>query len=74
MDMKSVGQVIMIAGMLLTVIGGLGFLATANVGGPTRSDCMGECRVDGWQYRPKAYGGECWCEVNEGRPLTAEGE
>ena len=72
--MDNKGFIAGIAGMFLIIIGGLGFLATANVGGPTRSDCMVECRVDGWQYRPKAYGGECWCEVNEGRPLTAEGE
>jgi hypothetical protein len=74
MDMKSVGQVIMIAGMLLTVIGGLGFLATVKAAGPSRTDCMVECQVDGWQYRPLVYSGECWCDALEGRPLTAEGE
>jgi hypothetical protein len=69
MDMKSVGQVIMIVGMLLTVIGGLGFLAHETSVSQRHPDCLTWCQVDGWQYRPLVYGGECWCDAHEGRPV-----
>ena len=72
--MDGKGLIAGIVGMFLIIIGGLGFLAHETATGPSRSDCMAECRVDGWQYRPKVYGGECWCDAHEGRPLTAEGE
>ena len=72
--MDNKGLIAGIVGMFLIIIGGLGFLAHETATGPSRSDCMAECRVDGWQYRPLVYSGECWCDALEGRPLTAEGE
>ena len=72
--MDNKGLIAGIVGMLLIIIGGLGFLAHETATGPSRSDCVVECQVDGWQYRPLVYGGECWCDAHEGRPLTAEGE
>ena len=72
--MDNKGLIAGIVGMLLIIIGGLGFLAHETATGPSRSDCMAECQVDGWQYRPLVYGGECWCDAHEGRPLTAEEE
>ena len=72
--MDDKGFIAAIVGMLLIIVGGLGYLTTVKVTGPSRTDCLVECQVDGWQYRPKVYGGECWCDALEGRPLTAEGE
>ena len=60
--------------MAVGCFGLLGYLTTVKVTGPSRTDCMVECQVDGWQYRPLVYGGECWCDALEGRPLTAEEE
>ena len=59
--------------MLIAIMVGMWLIETERKQ-PTRAVCMVECRVDGWQYRPLTYGGECWCDVHEGRPLTAEGE
>ena len=72
--MDDKGFIAAIVGMLLIFVGGLGYLTTGKVTGPSRTDCLVECQVDGWQYRPLVYGGECWCDALEGRPLTAEGE